>query len=66
MRVVNLDGNRELARFDLTESAPSDTAVIFGEILRDESGWKFRAIGRGSDGGLYKIAKGYGVNVAPG
>lgn len=65
MRIVNVETKVELARFDLTEDASHDTAMIFGELFRDGLGWKFRAIGTGSDGGLYKIAREYGVNVAP-
>jgi tellurium resistance protein TerD len=65
MRIVNIETKTELARFDLSEDASHDTAMIFGELFRDGLGWKFRAIGQGSNGGLYKIARDYGVNVAP-
>lgn len=65
MRIVNVETKVELARFDLSEDASHDNAMIFGELFRDGLGWKFRAIGQGSTGGLYKIARDYGVNVAP-
>lgn len=65
MRIVNVETQVELARFDLTEDASHDNSMIFGELFRDGLGWKFRAIGQGSSGGLYKIAREYGVNVAP-
>ena len=65
MRVLNVETNQELCRFDLTEDASSDNAMIFGEIVRDGIGWKFKAIGQGSKGGLFQIARDYGVNVAP-
>ncbi|HYD19078.1 MAG TPA: TerD family protein [Patescibacteria group bacterium] len=65
MRVVNADTGSELARFDLTEDASSDNAMIFGELFRDGLGWKFKAMGAGSKGGLFEIARNYGVNVAP-
>lgn len=65
MRVVNAETGAELARFDLTEDASSDNAMIFGELFREGLGWKFKAMGVGSKGGLFEIARNYGVNVAP-
>ena len=32
MRIVNLDNNIEIARFDLTEDYSTETAMIFGEV----------------------------------
>ncbi|MDE2336426.1 MAG: TerD family protein, partial [Alphaproteobacteria bacterium] len=51
--------------FGLTDGAASDNAYVFGEILRIGMGWKFKAVGQGSNGGLYKIARDFNVNVAP-
>lgn len=65
IRIVNVDTGEELARYDLTEDASADNAIAFGELERDSVSWKFRAVGTGSCGGLYKIAREYGVNVAP-
>jgi tellurium resistance protein TerD len=65
IRIVNTDTGTELARFDLSEDASDDNAMVFGELEREGSSWKFRALGTGSNGGLYKIAREYGVNVAP-
>lgn len=65
IRVVDMDGGQELARFDMTEDASDENGMIFGELVRDISGWKFVAVGQGTNGGLYKIAFDYGVNVAP-
>lgn len=65
MRVVDADNGEELARFDLSEDAASDNAIIFGELSRDGDHWKFKALGQGSNGGLYHIARNYGVNVSP-
>jgi len=65
IRIVNKVTGQELAHFDLTEDASSDNAIIFGELERDGAGWKFKALGTGTDGGLFKIAREYGVNVAP-
>jgi tellurium resistance protein TerD len=64
IRIVNEEDGKELAHFDLSEDASTDDAVVFGEMIRDIAGWKFRALGRGCKGGLYQIARDFGVNVA--
>jgi tellurium resistance protein TerD len=64
IRILNMDTRVELARFDLTEDAAGENGFIFGELSREGMGWKFRAIGQGTTGGLYKIAREYNVNVA--
>jgi len=63
IRVVNDDNEIELARFDLTEEASGETAMLFGELYRHDSEWKFRAVGQGYTNGLRGIALDYGVNV---
>ena len=63
IRVVNQADDKELARYDLTEDASTETAMIFGELYRHGSEWKFRAIGQGYASGLRGIALDYGVNV---
>lgn len=65
IRISNEDTGAELARFDLTEDASEDTGMIFGELAREGMSWKFRALGQGTPGGLYRIARDFGVNVAP-
>src|SRR5690606_7846505 len=63
IRVVNRANGEELARYDLTEDASTETAMIFGELYRNGAEWKFRAIGQGYASGLEGIARDYGVNV---
>jgi len=63
VRVVNKDSNNEVARFDLSEDASIETAMIFGEIYRHSGEWKFKAVGQGYAGGLAALAKQYGINV---
>lgn len=63
IRVVNLADDSELARFDLTEDASVETAMVFGEVYRHGGEWKFRAIGQGYASGLAGIARDFGVNV---
>ena len=63
IRVVNQDDGVELARYDLSEDASTETAMIFGEIYRHGGDWKFRAVGQGYTSGLGGIARDYGVDV---
>jgi len=63
IRVVDATTGSELARYDLSEDASTETAMIFGELYRHNNEWKFRAIGQGYASGLSGIAKDYGVNV---
>jgi tellurium resistance protein TerD len=63
IRVVNDETGREIARYDLTEDASTETAMIFGEVYRRDGEWKFRAVGQGYRGGLGPLARNYGVNV---
>ncbi|MBQ0983524.1 TerD family protein [Streptomyces sp. F63] len=63
IRVVNQADNNELARYDLTEDASTETAMVFGELYRHGSEWKFRAVGQGYASGLRGIAQDFGVNV---
>lgn len=63
IRIVNQADNAELARYDLSEDASTETAMIFGELYRSGAEWKFRAIGQGYASGLRGIAADYGVNL---
>jgi tellurium resistance protein TerD len=63
IRVVNQADNTELARYDLTEDASTETAMVFGELYRNGAEWKFRAVGQGYSSGLSGIARDYGVAV---
>ncbi|MEC4016186.1 TerD family protein [Streptomyces sp. H27-D2] len=64
IRVVNQADQAELARYDLSEDASSETAMIFGELYRYNGEWKFRAVGQGYASGLRGIALDFGVNVS--
>lgn len=63
IRVVNEDGGQEIARYDLSEDASIETSMIFGEIYRIGSDWKFKAVGQGFAGGLGALASSFGVNI---
>jgi tellurium resistance protein TerD len=61
IRLVNAETNSEVARYDLAEDASTETAMIFGEIYRHGSEWKFGAVGQGYAGGLAAMCN---VNTA--
>ena len=59
-RVVDQDDS-EIVRFDLSEDAAPETAMLFAEIYRNGSEWKFKAVGQGYTTGLAGIADDFGV-----
>lgn len=63
IRVVNKADGKEIARYDLSEDASSETAMIFGELYRHNDEFKFKAIGQGFAGGLKPLAEAHGVNI---
>ncbi|MDO9213825.1 MAG: TerD family protein [Methylococcales bacterium] len=63
IRVVNKDSGNEVARFDLSEDASIETAMVFGEIYKHGGEWKFKAVGQGYSGGLAALARQYGINI---
>ncbi|MFD0686682.1 TerD family protein [Actinomadura fibrosa] len=63
IRVLNQGDGTELARYDLSEDASMETAMVFGELYRAGSDWKFRAVGQGYASGLAGIATDFGVNL---
>ena len=63
IRIVNQAGGAEVARYDLSEDAATETAMVFGELYRNGAEWKFRAVGQGYASGLVGIAQDFGVNV---
>ncbi|MDF9714887.1 TerD family protein [Nocardioides sp. ChNu-153] len=63
IRVVNQANGSEIARYDLTEDASVETAMVFGEVYRNGAEWKFKAVGQGYASGLRGIASDFGVNV---
>jgi tellurium resistance protein TerD len=63
IRVVNASNNAEIARYDLSETASAQTAMVFGELYKDSNGWNFRAVGQAVASGLAGIATEFGVNV---
>ncbi len=62
-RVLDAATGAELGRYDLTEDASTETAMVFAEVYRNGVEWKFRAVGQGYAAGLGDIARDYGVNI---
>ncbi|MEU6465776.1 TerD family protein [Streptomyces sp. NPDC046976] len=64
IRVLDQDGDTELARYEVTGGTLAhETALILGELYRHGAQWKFRAVGQGYASGLAGIAGDYGVTV---
>ncbi len=63
VRIVNKDSNNEVTRYDLSEDASVETAMIFGEIYNHNGECKFKAVGQGFSGGLGDLARSFGINV---
>jgi len=63
IRIINQEGGQEIARYDLSEDASVETAMVFGEIYRIGADWKFKAVGQGFAGGLGPLASSFGVSV---
>ena len=63
VRIVNLDTNAEITRFNLSGDYSTETAVIFAEIYRHNGEWKFKAVGQGYSGGLAALANQHGVDI---
>lgn len=63
IRCLDANGEKEIARYDLSEDSSTETAMIFGEIYRAGGEWKFKAVGQGFAGGLGPLARSFGISV---
>jgi tellurium resistance protein TerD len=63
VRIVNEADGTEIARFDLSEDASTNTAMIFAEVYNHNGEWKMNAVGQGYDGGLAALCGNFGVDV---
>ncbi|MBR4373151.1 MAG: TerD family protein [Treponema sp.] len=64
IRIVDQDTNEEVIRYDLGEDFSIETAIVVGELYRNNGEWKFNAIGSGFQGGLAALCGHYGIEVA--
>ncbi|MFZ5642858.1 MAG: TerD family protein [Bacillota bacterium] len=62
VRVVDDNSGAELLRYDLSEDYSIETALVFAELYRHGSEWKFAAVGQGFNDGLQGLVNLYGLN----
>lgn len=63
IRIYDESNGQEILRYDLGEDFSIETAVIFGELYKNNGEWKFNAIGCGYQGGLAALCANYGVET---
>lgn len=63
VRLVNEDTGAEVLRYDLGEDFSIETAVVFCEIYKHGTDWKFNAVGSGYQGGLQSLVHAYGLDA---
>lgn len=62
IRVVNPANNTEILRYNLSDNYAGKTALLVGEIYRNNGEWKFAAIGEGTnDSSLTAIVQKYKI-----
>lgn len=60
IRIVDGRNGQELCRYNLSENYDGMTAMIFGEVYRNNGEWKFNAVGQATiDPGLPELCKRY-------
>lgn len=63
LKIINETTNEEILNFDLEDDFSVETAIIAGELVREEDGWKFNALGNGFYGGLAGLCKKFGIEA---
>lgn len=61
VRLVNADGDTELAKFELKDGMANTKGVELGRVKRNGSEWEFEATGKNIDGDFTAIVASYGV-----
>ncbi len=62
-RIVNKNTEHEIFRYELDDELTGNEGLIIGNLERIGSEWIFNAVGETVEGGLSKIADGYGIIV---
>lgn len=52
IRIVNVETNEEILRYDLDSQYPNATEIEFGKLNKDGNDWKFQALGIATEKGL--------------
>lgn len=60
MRILDMDNNRTLVRYDLSGDFSDETCVLVGSIQRHLSGWNFNAMGQPIEDGFGGLVRMYG------
>lgn len=63
IKIINETTNEEILNFDLENDFSVETAIIAGELVREEDGWNFNALGNGFYGGLAGLCKKFGIEA---
>ena len=63
IRVFDMTSGTEIIRYDLGEDYSVETALVIGELYRNNGEWKFNAIGSGFMSGLSALCRNFGLDV---
>ena len=63
IRIVDQSTGEEIIKYDLSEDFSIETAIVVGELYKNNGEWKFNAIGNGFQGGLAALCNYYGIDV---
>lgn len=63
IRIFDSISGTELIHYDLGEDYSIETAVVVGELYRNNGEWKFNAIGSGFSGGLKALCGNFGIDA---
>jgi tellurium resistance protein TerD len=63
IRIVDVEKDVELMRYDLSEDFSIETALVIAELYRNNGEWKFQAVGSGYSGGLAALCANFGLNA---
>jgi tellurium resistance protein TerD len=59
VRIVNLQTEQEVVRYDLVEDYSTETALIMAELYLKDGEWRLNAVGAGYQGGLQALLDRY-------
>lgn len=60
IRIFDPRTNKEILRYSLTDDYKNAQAVIFGELIKEDGGWQFHAVGKGlNDDSIVRVARSY-------
>ncbi|EJF06965.1 putative stress response protein, TerZ- and CABP1 [Thiovulum sp. ES] len=54
-----LDGDNEIAKYELDEDFSTETAIEFGKLYKKSGSWRFQAVGTGYNSGLQSFVDKY-------